>query len=65
VIPTPEQTEVVALKTSAAAHRLSLSERTLRKLVERGVLHPNRSTRHMLFPIEELDRWLESPNEEG
>jgi excisionase family DNA binding protein len=56
-----EKTEPVtrgALKLKPAARYLSLSEITLRRLVERGLLKPNRTTRHLLFPVSELDRFL-------
>jgi excisionase family DNA binding protein len=51
---------VSAVKTKAAAHRLSVSEKTIRDLVRRGLLKPNRSTRHLLFPVEELERFLKA-----
>jgi Helix-turn-helix domain len=47
-----------ALKTTAAAEYLALTPLTLRKLMKRGLLKPNRATRHLLFPISELDRFL-------
>jgi excisionase family DNA binding protein len=47
-----------ALKLKPAAHYLSVSEITVRRLVERGLLKPNRATRHLLFPLTELDRFL-------
>jgi excisionase family DNA binding protein len=50
--------EVTALKTKQAARRLSVSEKTIRDLVQRGLLRPNRKTRHLLFPVAELDRFL-------
>jgi excisionase family DNA binding protein len=51
---------VSALKTREAAQRLSVTPKTLRSLVRRGLLKPNRSTRHLLFPIEELERFLKA-----
>jgi excisionase family DNA binding protein len=47
-----------ALKLKPAARYLSVSPITLRRLVERGLLKPNRATRHLLFPMAELDRFL-------
>ena len=47
-----------AVKTAEAAQRLNLSEKTIRSLVARGLLKPNRATRHYLFAIRELDRFL-------
>ena len=47
-----------ALKLKQAAEYLGLSEITVRRLVERGLLKANRATRHLLFSLEELDRFL-------
>jgi excisionase family DNA binding protein len=52
--------EVTAVKTGEAAKRLSVTPKTIRSLVRRGLLKPNRSTRHLLFPIEELERFLKA-----
>jgi excisionase family DNA binding protein len=51
---------VTAVKTKEAARRLSVTPKTVRSLVERGLLKPNRATRHLLFPIEELERFLKA-----
>jgi excisionase family DNA binding protein len=48
-----------ALKLSDAAKYLSVSRISVRRLIARGLLTPNRSLRHLLFPIAELDRFLE------
>jgi DNA-binding transcriptional MerR regulator len=50
----------VALKTVDAARRLNLTPKTIRSLVQRGLLKPNRATRHLLFPVAELDRFIQS-----
>jgi excisionase family DNA binding protein len=47
-----------ALKLPKAAKYLDVSVITVRRLVNRGLLVPNHSTRHLLFPISELDRFL-------
>lgn len=47
-----------ALKLKLAASYLSVSPITVRRLVERGLLKPNRATRHLLFPMAELNRFL-------
>jgi hypothetical protein len=48
-----------ALKQPEARQYLGgISIPTLHRLIRRGLLKPNRSTRHLLFPIEELDRFL-------
>jgi len=51
---------VQAVKTREAARRLSVTDKTIRDLVRRGLLKPNRATRHLIFPIEELERFLKS-----
>jgi excisionase family DNA binding protein len=48
-----------ALKLEPAAKRLGgLSKPTMYRLIKKGLLRPNRTTRHLLFPISELDRFL-------
>jgi hypothetical protein len=54
-----DQTPLVgALKLRPAAKFLSISPITLRRLVDRGLIRPNRGTRHLLFDIRELQRFL-------
>jgi excisionase family DNA binding protein len=50
-----------ALKLREAARYLGLSERTLLRLIKRGFIAPIRVTRHLLFSIRELDRFLNDP----
>jgi hypothetical protein len=53
------ETQRGALKLKEARHYLgNLSIPTMHRLIKRGLLKPNRSTRHLLFPISELDRFL-------
>jgi len=48
-----------ALKLKEARSYLGgLSVPTIHRLVKRGLLKPNRSTRHLLFTRAELDRFL-------
>ena len=48
-----------ALKLNEARQYIGgLSVPTMHRLVKRGLLKPNRSTRHLLFPVAELDRFL-------
>jgi hypothetical protein len=55
----PDQTPLIgALKLRPAAKFLSVSPITLRRLVDRGLIRPNRGTRHLLFSIAELNRFL-------
>jgi excisionase family DNA binding protein len=49
-----------ALKLKDACKYLGgISPSSLRRLIERGLLRPNRALRHILIPISELDRFLE------
>jgi excisionase family DNA binding protein len=50
-----------ALKLREAAAYLGLSETTLLRLIKRGFIAPIRVTRHLLFSIRELDRFLNNP----
>lgn len=47
------------LQLRQAAEYLGLSRITVRRLVQRGLLKPNRSVRHLLFPVKELNRFLD------
>jgi excisionase family DNA binding protein len=48
-----------ALKVKDAAQYLGgVSTITVRRLIERGFIKPNRALRHILIPIAELDRFL-------
>jgi excisionase family DNA binding protein len=49
-----------ALKLADAARYLGISQISVRRLIERGLLRPNRNLRHLLFSLEELDRFLRS-----
>lgn len=48
-----------ALKLTEACEYLGgISKVTLRRLIARGLIKPNRSLRHILIPVGELDRFL-------
>jgi Helix-turn-helix domain len=48
-----------ALKIRDAAQYLGgVSEISVRRLIKRGLIKPNRALRHILIPISELDRFL-------
>jgi excisionase family DNA binding protein len=49
---------VGALKIKEAARYLSVSTVTVRRLINRGLIKPNRALRHILIPVVELDRFL-------
>jgi hypothetical protein len=44
-----------------AAHYIDVKPITLRRLVKRGFIRPNRALRTPLFPIAELERFLNDP----
>ena len=48
----------LALTRREAAAMLSVSEPTLDRLTERGLLRPSRATRRPLYSIAELERFL-------
>ena len=47
------------LQIQDAADYLGVSKITVRRLMERGLLKPNKKIRHLIFPIRELNRFLE------
>ena len=50
---------VGAMKLKEAAEYLGgVSIITVRRLINRGLIKPNRALRHLLVPISELDRFL-------
>jgi hypothetical protein len=50
---------VAALKMREACQYLGgIHSATMRRLIERGLIVPNRKLRHLTFSIEELDRFL-------
>jgi excisionase family DNA binding protein len=50
---------VGALKIKDAARYLGgVSPITVRRLIRRGLLKPNRALRHVLIPVAELDRFI-------
>jgi hypothetical protein len=50
---------VGALKLKDAAQYIGgVSTITVRRLIKRGLIKPNRSLRHILIPVSELDRFV-------
>jgi excisionase family DNA binding protein len=48
-----------ALKIKQAAEYLGgVSTTSVRRLIQRGLIKPNRSLRHLIIPVAELDRFL-------
>jgi tRNA(Ile2) C34 agmatinyltransferase TiaS len=61
IVGAPATIPVGALKLKPAAQYVGgLSVPTMHRLIQRGLLKPNRATRHLLFPVSELDRFLRS-----
>jgi excisionase family DNA binding protein len=53
------KTPIGALKLKDAAEYLGgVSTITVRRLIKRGLIKPNRALRHILIPITELDRFV-------
>jgi len=63
-LPQDQKPEAAPVKAAALKLREScqylggISEITLRRLIRRGLIKPNRAIRHILIPIAELDRFL-------
>lgn len=55
---TKPSTTPAALKLKGAAEYLGISTISVRRLIERGLINPNRALRHLLIPVVELDRFL-------
>jgi hypothetical protein len=49
-----------ALQLKRAAAYIDVSEMSMRRLIKRGLIKPNRALRHILIPVAELDRFLET-----
>lgn len=55
----PPRVERMAFSVKETALLLGVSEKTVRRLVERQLLHPCRALRHLLFSRKEVDRFLD------
>jgi len=49
----------LAFSVKEAAEILGVSEKSVRRLIIRGLLRPSRALRHLLIPRKELERFLE------
>ena len=56
--PAAPAVEKMAFKLSETAKALSMSEITVRRLVDKGMLKPCRAVRHLLFSRAEIERFL-------
>lgn len=50
-------------KVGEAAHFLGVSPKSVRSLIERGLLKPSRVLRHILIPVEQLEALLAGKSE--
>ena len=61
-VPVARETVPIALGAmklkDAAKYLGGVSQITIRRLIERGLIKPNRALRHLLIPVSELDRFL-------
>ena len=48
----------LAYSVQEAAHMLGVCDKSVRRLILRGLIRPSRALRHLLIPKEELDRFL-------
>ena len=56
---------VGALKIKDVARYLGgISHTSVRRLIKRGLIKPNRSLRHVLVPVSELDKFLEQEQQQ-
>jgi len=53
-----QQLERLAYSVQEAAEILGVSEKTIRRLIVRGLIKPSRALRHLLIPRKELERFL-------
>ena len=49
----------LAYSIREAAEILGVSEKSIRRLIDRGMIRPSRALRHLLIPSKELDRFLD------
>jgi hypothetical protein len=58
IAPT-RRTSSAAVKLKEACEYLGgISPASMHRLIHRGLIRPNRSMRHLLFAVDELDRFL-------
>lgn len=55
----------LAYSVKEAAEILGVSEKSVRRLIIRGLLRPSRALRHLLIPRKELERFLEDTTARG
>jgi hypothetical protein len=50
---------ILALSRQDTARALGISAFTVDRLAKRGLLHPSRATRRPLYPVTEIERFLQ------
>ena len=58
-IPAENPLPRLAYSVREAADMLGVCEKTIRRLIHRGLLHPSIALRHLLIPKKEIERFLE------
>ena len=48
----------LAYSVQEAAHMLGVCDKSVRRLILRGLIRPSRALRHILIPKDELERFL-------
>lgn len=54
----PSEVAPAAFKLKPAAQYCSISTMSMRRLIERGLIKPNKALRHILISRKELDRFI-------
>ena len=49
----------LAFSVNETAEILGVSDKTVRRLISRKLLHPSRALRHLLIPKKEIERFLD------
>ncbi|PWU19839.1 MAG: hypothetical protein C5B50_05265 [Verrucomicrobia bacterium] len=57
-IPSASRLSRVAFNVKETAAMLGICEKSVRRLVARGLLRPSRALRHLLIPKNEIERFL-------
>lgn len=57
-VPTGAEPLRLAYRVNETARMLGVSDKTVRRLVARGLLRPSKALRHLLIPRFEIERFL-------
>ena len=52
--PTPKGSSPIAVSVKTAATMLEVSEKSIRRMIDRGLLKPNRALRVLRIPVQQL-----------